>query len=385
MHILIIPSWYPTKQNNINGIFFKEQAKAIAESDKRNKVGVISATYTSIISAFKSRSFKYGYIKIENYNFKEYIFSFPAFPKNKYYNQKFASYMCKKLFISYIEENGLPDIIHLHSFEFAELVLWIHQTYNIPYIYTEHATAFYNDIITQKEKKSIMQLVEKSSLNFAVSQELANFLSNMFKSKFLFIPNFIDVSYFKCKNNIKNNELFTFINIAGLQPNKNHVLLLYAFQEFQKKYPKSRLFIYGDGPEKEMLVSLSSELNIQEKVIFGGKIGREEVKNNLCKSHCFILSSKVETFGVVAIEAMSCGIPVISTKNGGTESIITNKSVGILCEQDVDSMFTVMEEIYLKYDSYNSLQIRQHIIDNFSEEAIVKKLINNYKNILDKK
>lgn len=381
MHILIIPSWYPTKQNNINGIFFKEQAKAIAKSDNTNKVGVISATYTSIISAFKSQSFKYGYIKTENSNFKEYIFSFPAFPKNKYYNQKFASYMCKKMFISYIKENGLPDMIHLHSFEFAELVIWIHKTYNIPYVYTEHASAFYRNNVTKKEKKLIKVLVEHSSCNFAVSQKLAILLSSMFKTDFLMMPNFIDVSYFKCNNTIKN-KLFTFINIAGLQANKNHILLLHTFKEFQKKYPKSKLCIYGDGPEKESLISLSQKIKIDEKVIFGGKIGREEVKNNLCKSHCFILSSKVETFGVVAIEAMSCGIPVVSTKNGGTESIITNNKVGILCEQDKSSMFQAMEKLYLNYDSCDNTFIREHVINNFSEEAIVKKLINIYKNIL---
>ncbi len=385
MHILIIPSWYPTKQNNINGIFFQEQAKTIAKYDNTNKVGVISATYTSIMSAFKTRSFQYGYSKTENSNFKEYIFSFPALPKNKYYNQKFASYICKKIFISYIKENGIPNIIHLHSFEFAELVIWIHETCNIPYVYTEHASAFYHDTISTNENIAIKLLINKSSANFAVSNKLANILHNYFKVKFVVMPNFIDTSYFICNKNTKKDTNFTFINIASLDGNKNHTLLLSSFKIFQEKYPDSNLLIYGDGPDRNSLISISENLEINEKVIFGGKIRREEVRSNLCKSHCFILSSKVETFGVVAIEAMSCGIPVISTKNGGTESIITNNTVGVLCEQDKNSMLEAMEKLYLEYDSYNGEHIRQHVIDNFSEEAIVKQLINTYKKVLDKR
>jgi glycosyltransferase involved in cell wall biosynthesis len=298
MHILIIPSWYPTEQNKINGIFFQEQAKAIAKYDVTNQVGVISATYLSSLLALKTKNYSYGIKKTFKNNFSELLFSFPAIPKNKYLNHAIASYFCKKLFLDYIEKNGVPDIIHLHSFEMGELVLWIKDKYKIPFIYTEHATTFYRGNLTQKEKVVVQKIVNNASFNFAVSQELSQFLSDTFNIDFQMMPNFIDTQYFRCQY-LKKENFFTFINIAGLSANKNHKLLLYAFKQFHKQFPNTKLLIYGDGPEKNNLESLIKHLHLGNSVTLGGKIGREEVKKRLCQSHCFVLSSEVETFGVL--------------------------------------------------------------------------------------
>ncbi len=381
MHILIIPSWYPTEQNKINGIFFQEQAKAIAKYNENSKVGVISATYLSSTLAIKTKNYSYGMLNRITNNLTELSFSFPAIPKNKYINHAIASYMCKKLFFRYVQKNGLPDIIHLHSFEMGELVVWIKDKYNIPFVYTEHASAFYRNNLTKNEKKTVYKIIKNSSANFAVSQELSRFLAEMFNANFEMMPNFIDTEYFKCKDNQKE-DIFTFINIAGLSLNKNHTLLLQTFNKFQKIHPRSKLLICGDGPEKNVLKSLVKELNLMDKVIFKGKVGRNKVKTYLCSSHCFILSSKVETFGVVAIEAMSCGLPVISTKNGGTESIITNHEVGILCEQKEEDILDAMKKVYQEYQEYDNQKIRNYIINNFSEEAIVSKLIKVYEKVI---
>ena len=97
------------------------------------------------------------------------------------------------------------------------------------------------------------------------------------------------------------------------------------------------------------------------------------------KADCFVLSSFHETFGVVLIEAMSCGTPVLSTKCGGPESIVTNDEVGIL--SDFDSFGENMALIYSK--KYNPDTIRKYAVDHFSESVIAEKLTKIYNDELN--
>ncbi len=383
MHILIIPSWYPSAQNKLNGIFFQEQAKAIAKHNPTYKVGVVSATFVSIKNAIQSKIFSYGIESTSDANFTELIYNFPAIPKNNRLNRFIALHFAKKLLLKYIEEQGIPDIIHLHSFNMGELVLWAKKEYNIPFVYTEHASAFYNNNLSIRENKTVQEILNNASKAFGVSNQISEYLSKTYNANVTMLPNFIDTEYFNCLNCKKYTE-FTFINIAGLSKNKNHTLLLEVFRKINLKYPGVRLNIYGDGPLKSDLLNLRNKLNLDESVKFGGQIDRLKVKEELCRSHCFILTSKVETFGVVAIEAMSCGIPVISTKNGGAESIVTSSTVGVLCEQNDTEIYLTMEKIYLEYQAYDKKSIRQYVIDNFSDDAIVDRLVSFYDSVAKK-
>ena len=88
------------------------------------------------------------------------------------------------------------------------------------------------------------------------------------------------------------------------------------------------------------------------------------------KSNCFVLPSHYETFGVVLIEAMACGLPVLSTKSGGPESIITSNEYGFLCEEN--ELSDMLEQMVVK--DFDSVEIRKYVQNSFSENAVRKKL-----------
>ena len=97
---------------------------------------------------------------------------------------------------------------------------------------------------------------------------------------------------------------------------------------------------------------------------------------------CFVLPSRYETFGVVYIEALASGRPVIGALNGGAEDIINNLNGYLVPIDDIDKLAEKMLELYKKIDSYNEEEIRSDCLKRFSPEVIVNKIISVYKEVL---
>ena len=145
-----------------------------------------------------------------------------------------------------------------------------------------------------------------------------------------------------------------------------------AFKLFYRENPNSSLTIVGDGPQRENLEKLVRSENLSDCVTFCGRLTRDRIKEVFDKSDCFVLASKGETFGVVYIEAMAAGLPVIATKCGGPEGFV-NDSNGVLVEiNDVEKLADAMQEISLK--SYNPDKLNRFCLENFAPEVIANKL-----------
>ena len=284
------------------------------------------------------------------------------------------------MFKQYIQEKGIPDIIHLHSYINGEMAIWIKENYNIPYVVTEHLSGFARGTVTPHNMDKAKKVFKLSECNIAVSNQLTQLLEDKMNNEFVYIPNFVNIDFFKMKVDIENNS-FKFINIAFLNKNKNQAMLIKAFYKAFKNKPIISLTIAGDGPEYNNLKQLIEELNLEEQVFLYGRASREEVKNLLHDSNAFVLSSQYETFGVVIIEALACGLPVIATKCGGPESIITN-GVGLLSDINEDSLSENLMWMVEKRSTYDSSYIRNYAKNNFSEEAVISKLNDVYKKVL---
>ena len=130
----------------------------------------------------------------------------------------------------------------------------------------------------------------------------------------------------------------------------------------------------GDGPERQSLEQQVKKLSLQNKVYFTGKYVREEFAEELSRCDVFALASKVETFGVVYVEALAMGLPVVSTKNGGPEDFI-DTSNGILVDvDDVETLTKALIEVYRNLSAYRPLIISETIRNTFSAETIGKRI-----------
>ncbi|MAD50435.1 MAG: glycosyl transferase family 1 [Flavobacteriales bacterium] len=371
MHVLLLTISYKSKFNPLSAPFFRDQALALKNNGF--EVGVLCALPVSFKSIWKNKLFTFDEESYLDEGIHTLVSPFISIPKTPNRARRIRLEKGKELFRKYINENGRPDVIHVHSFLAGELAIWIKEEYNIPYVVTEHSTGFARDIYNTSFMELAKTVFHKSAVNIAVSVQFCQLLSKKFSLDFLFVPNVVDTSFFNLAVSDNTYDSYTFLNVAFLDKKKNHKGMIKSFAEHFKG-KKAELLIAGDGPEANILKNYSRSLGVENQVELLGRKSRQEVRLLMQKADCFVLSSFHETFGVVLIEAMSCGTPVLSTKCGGPESIVTNDEVGIL--SDFDSFGENMALIYSK--KYNPDTIRKYAVDHFSESVIAEKLIKIY-------
>ena len=149
------------------------------------------------------------------------------------------------------------------------------------------------------------------------------------------IPNFIDLSKMvnqdgPCERSAMaepHERIIT--HVSNLRPVKRLLDVIDIFDRIQRECP-SRLIIVGDGPDKNPARRLIEKLNLKSKVQFMGN--SEEVHKILCSTDLFLLPSEIESFGLAALEAMACRVPVISSNVGGLPEVNIHGESGYLAE-----------------------------------------------------
>lgn len=155
------------------------------------------------------------------------------------------------------------------------------------------------------------------------------------------------------------------VSVGRLEEQKNHKILIEAFNNILNKHPEYKLIIYGDGKLKDDLTNFAAELNLQEKVLLPGS--SKNIKEKIYNAEMFVLPSLYEGMPNALMEAMALGMPVISTDCpcGGPRYLIKNNVNGILVPVD------------------NSREIEKAINKIIEDREFAKKIGENAHNICD--
>ena len=388
MHILIIPSWYPCNAKDIGGSFFREQAIALRKYGC--KVGVI---YPKLRSLRNWRSIFSGdnIISVEtDEGVKTYRSSgMNWFPRTIALASKLFVWHGCRLYDRYVAENGVPDIVHVHSLLYAgSVAARICRKYSVPFVVTEHSSAFASNLISNKELIIAKQASSTASKKFAVSNEFAILLDNLLCSgseSWDEMPNIVSQQFLNYELPLtRNNNCFNFINIGLMNENKKQANILHAFAETCKRYPDARLTLGGDGPERPQLQQLTNDLGITGKVKFTGLLSREQVLSEVANADVFVLSSRYETFGVVVIEALALGKPVIATRCGGPESILRKEDGILIPLNDINALAVAMRQLLENRTDYDSAEIREACRERYSEATVATRLKQVYAEVVNK-
>ena len=312
------------------------------------------------------------------------------FPRMPAGIEKLWEYAGIKLFEKYIKAHGLPDVVHVHSMLYAGVIaLRIKSRYGIPYVVTEHSSAFARGFI-KKSSLTIAAKIQAGAENvFSVSEKFSATLEEIFpkrSSPWGVVPNIVSQKFTDAAvGKSKALKEFGFLNIALMNKNKNQKNIIEAFAKYFPKNADITLTIGGGGEEMKSLKELAEDLGVAKRVRFPGMLSRARVLELMSATDVFVLSSDYETFGVVLIEALALGKPVIATRCGGPESIVGERD-GILVDVgDVHDLGKAMIRLHSEYFKFDPNEIRARCVERYSESVVARSLLEIYASIDSKK
>lgn len=397
MHILIIPSWYPFKRNLYSGIFIHEQALAIGAYDLGNQISLSlwgqKAFNLQMRQPLYSMKIFWDYLQSKPYrsqlskNIEEFYR-----PCLSWYYQLLGGHLNSIIktnlnnYHKIVQTYGDVDLIHAHaSYPAGQVAYQLSKKLNIPYLITEHMSPY--SYSHYKKNGQLLSVVKDALINaeqvITVSPVVDQFLQTNGIPASQVIPNSIDESIFIPGENNSKSNTFTFFCVARITNQKGIPELLQSAKILIKQHPNIKIRIAGHGQYLLNYQKMSQELGLSQTIHWLGALDRKNLIKEYQNCDCFVLPSYSETFGVVYIEAMACGKPVIATRCGGPESFI-NSTNGILVEkQNINTLTTAMQTMIQQGKThYHSDKIRKYFLDHFSHQAVIPRIFDLYKTIV---
>jgi glycosyltransferase involved in cell wall biosynthesis len=292
-------------------------------------------------------------------------------------------------------KNGFyPDLIHAHcSLKGGILAMEIKKYMGIPYIISEHLNPFllhhYSDFWKEKIKESF----EHANTVLAVSEhQRQQILMHEFRCNPISTGNLVDDAHFTIDNDKREQEKLKGL-IVTYYPNfiKDMDTFFEAMQLLKKQgiHNQFNLTIVGGGELKGELQEnfyheKIKELDLSEFVSVIPKASRTEMVNLMQSSDFLISTSIAETFGVAICEAMLCGKPVISTKNGGVNDYATEENCILIPIRDPHALRDAMLKLNQNYAKYDPQKIRNSISSKFGRVAFYERIKNIYETAIDR-
>lgn len=320
MHILELPSFFPP----YGGLFCVDQAKALARQGNTVRIAAcinLSAKLSPrLYLSAPLRTYTASVDGIEVV--RKDLRGIPFFAKPCAMHWVKAA---QKLVDNYVDKYGKPDIIHAHCCKWAGYVaMKAAGKYGVPYVITEHLPL---DILSREfgpkgkhawQVSLLREAYEKADMVVPVSEEWVDYTADLFGRdyRWRFVSNTIDVDFFayKERKELKNRK-FTLCCVADFIPRKGYDVLLPAVRLFVDRYGvDAELAIVGNDTDSAEMKNMVEKYGLENNTILCGRQNKEGVRKLLYDSDCLVLATRSEVQPLVLLEAMSTGIPVVSTE-----------------------------------------------------------------------
>lgn len=292
------------------------------------------------------------------------------------------------------EEFGKPTILTVsiwgHS-KTGKMALYASELYRIPYVIWEHRSNYQRFLLSEKSSPEWLFVLAQADGIAAVSPQLIENMKQSFPSisekVFDVIPNPVEEgarieSAFETKA-VKDfaGDRFVFAGVENWSRQLKRLdVLLEAFRSLLDDDMAICLVLAGNYPK--WLSVYISENCLDEDILVLGKVAHERMKGLYVSIDCCVISSDHETFGNPAVEALSYGKPVVATRSGGPESIITDQSLGRIVEPaDPRGLAEAMSEVFALRGTFKPSEISEYCRSRFGSSAVAGYWNNLYRRI----
>ncbi len=176
---------------------------------------------------------------------------------------------------------------------------------------------------------------------------------------------------------LKNKKIMLFVGRIGHE--KNIMLLLTVLKSVLKQVPSAHLLLVGDGPQKEEMLAHAKKDGISDHITFAGYVARQELKYYYALADVFTFPSKTETQGLVTIESMTCGTPVVAVGEMGTKSVMKGDNGGFMVADDA-AQFAEKVILLMRDENLYGSKAKEALAysKNFTIQSCAEKLLRVY-------
>ena len=374
MNILVVNNGYPSVHNPVIYVFVHNQVKELVKNGHR--VTVLDIDLRSI--RWKR---KFGFYKDRYDGIDIYRFSFPFITiglKEVYIllNKAIALFSIKKI----LKKESSFHLVHSHfGFGAGNAGAIISKSLKIPLVITEHSTRILYSV-SKKQIRHSIEAYRQASKVLAVGNVLMSKLISYGVTDVEYLPNILNTEVFYPRNIEKYCE-FTFISVGHLIDRKGHELTIRAIKALHDKGVECSLIIVGKGPDRSRLEKIVFD-NKMKNVDFIEKIENKDLPELYSQAHCFVLPSKVETFGVVYAEAIACGIPAISANSGGPSDIINDTNGIIMDNFTLENLIDAMLYMVKNSKKYDKDNLFESIDSRFGNKKFISSINTVYNQLV---
>lgn len=383
MTVLWLASWYPNKIDPLEGDFIQRHAQAtslhlpvtviyVAQYGENVPVEEDcieikkSSNLTEIIVFFRFKALGLKLIDKIRYNLKYY-----------------SAY--KQAIRKFFSGNEKPAWIHVHvPMKAGKIAQWISRKWKIPYIVSEHAATYTKGAPDWFEnrsvyyQKTVTSIFKKASLVTSVSRDNGTLLKKKFHLKKVeVVHNVVNDQMFNYNNAAGSPLIFEFVHVSTMGYQKNVAGILQAFGTIIKTNDQWRLTLVGPADPGELNTPIES-LGLAKNITFAGAISNQEVARYMQASSALILFSRYENFPCVIVEALCCGLPVVTSDVGGIREAV-NESNGILvASEDVGALTQAIAHLIENYSKFNRMEIATSAKKRYAYDVIGKTFLKLY-------
>lgn len=183
-----------------------------------------------------------------------------------------------------------------------------------------------------------------------------------------------------------NGEKWLFATTARLEKEKNLDFLLRGAARLKELAGDTfRIMIIGDGTRREALENLAEELGIRQQIVFTGRVPNGEVSHYLHAADGFLFASKSETQGIVLLEAMAAGCPVVAVRASGVVDVVSQEQNGILTEESEDEWAAAVMRLMNDQPLYRKLsEGAAQTASLYKAETVAKEAERQYRNMMER-
>jgi len=280
-----------------------------------------------------------------------------------------------------------PDLIVVTHINFAPVAYWLHKLLGVRYLVVAHGVE-----IWKRPDQQVRTALRNASSLVAVSNYTRDRMSevlNVSVDEIGLLPNTFDPDNFepgpKPRFLLKRYGLseeqpviLTIARLASAERYKGYDQLLQALVDIRKRFPNVCYLLGGRGPDRPRIERMVSQLGIKKNVVLAGYIPDEELNAHYNLCDVFAMPSKGEGFGIVFLEALACGKPVIAGNKDGSVDALLNGKLGVLVDPDniaeiVTGISTILSE-RSEVRNQKSAELRRAVIEAYGYPRFVERL-----------